>query len=57
MSQLQDPNQLKPEEAKGDILGPVTIGMAVAVPSKPPAPPAATRPRPISRRRRKRAWP
>ena len=40
VSQLQDPNQLKPEEAKGDILGPVTIGMAVAVPSKPPAPPA-----------------
>jgi len=41
MSQLQDPNQLKPEEAKGDIVGPVTIGMAVSVPSKPPAPPAA----------------
>ena len=40
MSQLQDPNQLKPEEAKGDIVGPVTIGMAVSVPSKPPAPPA-----------------
>ena len=41
MSQLQDPNQLKPEEGKGDILGPVTIGMAVAVPSKPAEPPAA----------------
>jgi ABC-type uncharacterized transport system involved in gliding motility auxiliary subunit len=40
MSQLQDPNQLKPEEANGDLVGPVTIGMAVAVPSKPPAPPA-----------------
>jgi len=40
MSQLQDPNQLKPEEGKGDIVGPVTIGMAVAVPSKPPAPPS-----------------
>jgi ABC-type uncharacterized transport system involved in gliding motility auxiliary subunit len=41
LTQLRDPNQLKPEEANGDILGPVTIGMAVAVPSKPPAPPAA----------------
>jgi ABC-type uncharacterized transport system involved in gliding motility auxiliary subunit len=40
MSQLQDPNALKPEEANGDILGPVTIGLAVSVPSKPPAPPA-----------------
>jgi ABC-type uncharacterized transport system involved in gliding motility auxiliary subunit len=40
MSQLQDPNSLKPEEANGDILGPVTIGLAVSVPSKPPAPPA-----------------
>ncbi|HEV8395480.1 MAG TPA: Gldg family protein [Vicinamibacterales bacterium] len=40
MSQLQDPNQLKPEEAKGDLPGPVTIGMAVAVPSKPPTPPS-----------------
>jgi ABC-type uncharacterized transport system involved in gliding motility auxiliary subunit len=40
MSQLENPDQLKPEEANGDLLGPVTIGMAVAVPSKPPAPPA-----------------
>ena len=38
MSQLQSPDQLKPEEANGDLVGPVTIGMAVAVPSKPPAP-------------------
>jgi ABC-type uncharacterized transport system involved in gliding motility auxiliary subunit len=41
MSQLETPDQLKPEEKNGDLMGPVTIGMAVAVPSKPPAPPAA----------------
>jgi len=40
-SQLESPDQLKPEEKNGDILGPVTIGMAVAVPSKPETPPAA----------------
>ena len=56
MSQLEDPDSLKPEEDKGDIVGPVTIGMAVAVPSKPPAPlrPATPRSR-ISRRRPRRA--
>jgi ABC-type uncharacterized transport system involved in gliding motility auxiliary subunit len=40
-SQLEHPDQLKPEEKNGDIIGPVTIGMAVAVPSKPETPPAA----------------
>jgi ABC-type uncharacterized transport system involved in gliding motility auxiliary subunit len=39
LSQLENPDQLKPEEANGDLVGPVSIGMAVAVPSKPPAPP------------------
>jgi ABC-type uncharacterized transport system involved in gliding motility auxiliary subunit len=40
-SQLQNPDQLKPEEKNGDLMGPVTIGMAVAVPSKPATPPPA----------------
>jgi len=40
-SQLENPDQLKPEEKNGDLIGPVTIGMAVAVPSKPATPPAA----------------
>jgi ABC-type uncharacterized transport system involved in gliding motility auxiliary subunit len=41
MSQLETPDQLKPDEKNGDLMGPVTIGMAVAVPSKPSAPAAA----------------
>jgi ABC-type uncharacterized transport system involved in gliding motility auxiliary subunit len=40
MTQLDDPDALKPEEASGDLIGPVTIGLAVAVPSKPAPTPA-----------------
>jgi ABC-type uncharacterized transport system involved in gliding motility auxiliary subunit len=38
MSQLENPETLAPETDKGDITGPVTIGMAVAVPNKAPEP-------------------
>jgi ABC-type uncharacterized transport system involved in gliding motility auxiliary subunit len=36
MAQLEDPDTLAPETDKGDTTGPVTIGMAVAVPNKAP---------------------
>jgi ABC-type uncharacterized transport system involved in gliding motility auxiliary subunit len=38
MKQVQNPDTLKPEEKNGDLLGPVTIGVAVAVPNKAPQP-------------------
>jgi ABC-type uncharacterized transport system involved in gliding motility auxiliary subunit len=40
MKQIQNPDTLQPEEKNGDIVGPVTIGAAVAVPSKPAQPEA-----------------
>jgi ABC-type uncharacterized transport system involved in gliding motility auxiliary subunit len=39
MAQLESPDTLAPETDKGDTTGPVTIGMAVAVPAKAPEPP------------------
>ena len=39
MAQLDNPETLAPETDKGDTTGPVTIGMAVAVPNKAPEPP------------------
>ncbi len=40
MAQVDTPEALKPEENSGDVLGPVTIGLALSVPSKPATPPA-----------------
>jgi len=40
MAQVQRPETLKADEGESDIMGPVTIGMTVAVPSKPAAAPA-----------------
>jgi ABC-type uncharacterized transport system involved in gliding motility auxiliary subunit len=40
MAQVDKPDTLKADENSGDIMGPVTIGVAVAVPSKPAAQPA-----------------
>ena len=41
LAQVQKPETLKAEEASGDLMGPVTIGLAVSVPSKPADPPAS----------------
>jgi ABC-type uncharacterized transport system involved in gliding motility auxiliary subunit len=41
LAQVQNPETLKGEEASGDLMGPVTLGLAVAVPSKPADAPAA----------------
>jgi ABC-type uncharacterized transport system involved in gliding motility auxiliary subunit len=38
LAQLETPESLKPEPDKGDLVGPVTIGVAEAVTNKPPEP-------------------
>ena len=38
LTQLETPESLKPEPDKGDLAGPVTIGVAVSVTNKPPEP-------------------
>ena len=41
LAQVQKPETLKADEGSGDLMGPVTIGLAVSVPSKAAEPPAA----------------